>query len=208
MQSVRPHPTTGLRSRSLRLVPVARQVLGLTAVVLALVAFVGCASSKPGGPKSAGGDVSYTSLSKNTKLRMVSDAWVEAQGYEGIDADERRADFYGKNVYTVGSSSAAVKVCDDPIFDGIVQALDAAGFSQYAAPGPASASGGGATHYLELSVDGQVRHFARTKGMSPEAVKAFQTCLSVFGEVFNAVEGYQSGDGSFQFNSAPAPAGS
>lgn len=187
---------------------VARLFLGFAACTLALGAFVACAASQPGGKRAAGGDVSFTSFSSNTKLRMVSDTWVESQGYEGVDAEERRADFYSKNVYSQGSGTAAVKVCDDPIFEGIVQALDAAGFSQYAAQGSAPAGGTGASQFLELSLDGEVRHFARSKGMPVEAVKAFQTCLSIFGEVFNAVEGYQSGDDSFQFNAKSAPKGS
>jgi hypothetical protein len=44
--------------------------------------------------------------------------------------------------------------------------------------------------------------------MPAEAVKTFQTCRSIVGEVFNAIDGYQSGDDSFQFNAKPAPAGS
>jgi len=185
-----------------------QKLQGLVVLVLALVAGLGCASSGPGAKRAAGGDVSFTSFSSNTRLRMVSDAWVESQGYEGGSAEERRADFYRKNVYTQGGSTAAVKVCDDPIFEGIVQALDAAGFSQHATQGSAPVSGAGASQYLELTLDGQVRHFARTKGMPVDAVKAFQSCLTVFGEVFNVVEGYQSGDGSFQFNSQPTRAGS
>jgi len=209
MQSVRPHPTTSVRFRSVRLVPGVCQVFGLAVVALALVA---CASSESGGGKSrskgaAGGDVSYTSLSSNAKLRLVSDQWIESQGYEGLNSDERRADFYSKNVYT-GSSSAAVKVCDDAIFDGVVEALVASGFPQYATQGTAAAGGRGATQYIELTVDGQVRHFALTAGMPAEAVKTFQACRSIVGDVFNAVDGYQSGGDSFQFSAKPARAGS
>lgn len=222
MQSVRPHPTAAIRPASRRFAswrsasrlcaprsfaPGVRLFLSLAALSLALVVGVGCASSTSAAARAAGGDLSYTSLSNNNKLRLVSDSWVEAQGYEGADAEERRAEFYGQNVYTLGSGAPAVKVCDDAVFDGVVQALDQTGFSQYAAVGSAAASGSGATQFLELSIDGEMRHFALTKGMSLEAKKAYQTSLAVFFDVFNAVEGFQSGDGSFQFDSKSKPAG-
>lgn len=132
-----------------------------------------------------------------TTLRIVSDAWVASQGYEGESAEERRADYYGKTTYAV-SGSAAVKVCDDAVFAGIVEALDSAGFAKHAASGPAPTSGLSG-QVLELTEGADARHFLRTKGMPLEAAKDFAACLNVFGEVFNALDGYQAGDKGFRF---------
>lgn len=195
MQSVRPH-------RAAVPVPLDRRAAALAVLAAVLLGIAACSSAgRASGKRAVGGDLSYTVLGKNTKLRLVSDAWVEGQGIEGADAEERRAEFYRQSIYTIGGGVPAVKVCDDEVFGGVVQALDEAGFSRYAMPGSSAEGRSGATQFLELSLDGEWRHFARTAGMTPDAVKAFQTCLSIFGEVFNAVEGYQSGDDSFRFES-------
>ena len=171
----------------------------MLALSLVVYAGFGCAASGSGKGKGAGGTVTMA-LTNGTTLRIVSDAWVAGQGYEGDDAELRRAEFYRLNPYSADGTSAAIKVCADEVFGGIVTALDEAGFSRFASEGAAPISGGVSS--IELVQSGQARHLLGGKGLPMERMQAFRDSLAVVGSVFNALDGYQSGSGNFEFQSS------
>lgn len=196
MQSVRPH----LASKSRSIVPRAGRTCAraLCAGLFGALLLTACAATGGAGGRTAG-TVEYTIFGNGTTLRIVSDGWVAAKRYEGESAEERRADFYRKNVYSSSGPGVAVKVCEDEVFEGLVTALESEGFGRYATDGAGPMQGGAATQVIELTQGGATRHFARAPGLSPEAAKSFVDCAKLLGNVFNVIQGYQSGDKGFRF---------
>jgi len=194
-----PHAPSAARRGRRVAPPIDVWVARVFALALALCVGLGCAAGSGGKGKAAGGTV--TMFTKSATLRIVSDAWVASQGYEGADAELRRAEFYRLNTYTQDGTSAAIKVCADDVFNGIVEALDGAGFNRFATDGSAPSSGG--VSAIELVQTGRARHLLGGEGRSLEHLKALRDSMAVIGTVFNALDGYQSGAGDFDFQRTP-----
>lgn len=170
----------------------------LCGLLMALLVLVGCASGPRSAAQAGGGEFILFVPSSGSTLRIVSDGWVEAHDYEGETTVDRRTDFYSKNVYREGSSSA-VKVCTDLEFSGIVTALESEGFDRWAAAGSVVEARAVDIQALELTYGGTTRHLAPRGGMAPAGLAAFNTCRGIFRDVFNALSGFQSGDKDFRF---------
>jgi len=189
----------------------ARGVLALTLLIGALA----CSSTGGAKRQAAGGIADWTTYTSNgaITLRIVSDGWIEGLGLEGEDVAERRGAYFKQHPYvdpttSGGGDSLAVKICDDEIFGGLVQALDLAEFNRFSQSGPPPARGGGAKGSIALNVRGAQSHFLGVRGMDKESATAFVTCQQVFSQIFNQLEGFQSGQDSFRFEERPRPLGS
>ncbi|MEZ6014185.1 MAG: hypothetical protein R3F49_03660 [Planctomycetota bacterium] len=173
--------------------------MALVALLLTAGSFSACATGKPSGANRAGGIASFMIQPAGTELRIVSDAWIAGAGYEGETAMERRADFRRKTVYSASGTSAAVKACEDEVFQGLIEAFEAEGFGRYSVEGAARPEPAVSSYALEVTRDGDARHWLRVKGTPVDEAAAFKRCVAIFNEVFNVLDGYQSGDESFRF---------
>lgn len=167
------------------------------ALLAALVLTVACASGGGAARGASGvrGMVVLQNFETGSELRIVSDSWIASQGYEGATADERRVDFYSKKDRTLQA-----KICDDAVFDGIVEALRQSGFDEHADSGPSPIGGGGARNAVELMRNDAVRHLTFRRGDSDERARAFSDSVKIVGDVYNAITAYQATRGNVDFD--------
>lgn len=180
--------TQNLRSRvSNERAPLRAWPLACAAVLLAACSSSGASSSRIA---NEGGLVALAMGGQT--ITIISDAYLERSGMPGETPQDRRNGFY-----SVARDNALVKIADDERFGDLVRALEASGFSKYAAEGEFAGSGGSA---VSLVIGDEARHtvqpYAPTAAgiaaLDKEQLEAFANMKGVIVVVYNEIRAFQN----------------
>lgn len=167
-------------------------------LIVAYLVSAAC-SSTPGGSQAATGLGTKLTLrdyrsatgpqGAALRLSLVDDSYISSLGVEGVDATHRRASFYSEK-----RGDVSTKVESDRILEATIQALDQSGFARYAVDGPAPAVSDGSMS-LEIVRGDRAQHIIRRRGSNDlERINSMVTCFTIFTEMYNHIEQYQSAD--------------
>ncbi|MEZ6019137.1 MAG: hypothetical protein R3F17_03285 [Planctomycetota bacterium] len=127
----------------------------------------------------------------NTRMTLLTDAWLRENGAEGEDFSHRRAFFYSQR-FSKNSSNAMVKVIPDDLATEFWGYLKDRGFDKYGREGSAPAAGGKVVQALEVSTPKGVRNFSVYAGIDKDEGEAFRTCIFGFMDLYTNVVQMQS----------------
>lgn len=156
--------------------------------VCSLALLAAACSSTGSSNDGAAARVQYRDRS-GQKLTILNDSWLIAHGVAGETPSMRRAAFASEVRQDV-----TMKVTEDELVAGLVEALESQGFAKYATSPSASAAPKGAL--LEVERDGRTRQFLASEGLPLEALRTFSDCRSIFIEVYNQIDFFQAADQS------------
>jgi len=169
--------------------------LALACALSLLTACAGTGGTAAGSSTSTAGKVVFRDYTFGKEMTLISSSMLAELGYEGANYEERRLSYYSK--LDRDPAKASAKACHDDAMTGLLQALKESGLDQWTVPGPAAAVGrsdGGKGKSFEITVDGSTTHVDQQSDLS-----AFIEFMSLYVEVYNAYQGYNSVEGSVQF---------
>lgn len=168
-------------------------LLALACAISILSACAGAGSGPTGSSTSTSGKIVFRDYTFGKEMTLISSSMLADLGYEGADYEERRLSYYSE--LDRDPAKASAKACHDDAMTGLLQALKESGLDQWAVPGPAAPAGGGSKgKSFEITVNGSTTHVDQQSDLS-----AFIQFMSLYVEVYNAYQGYNSVEGSVQF---------
>lgn len=170
-------------------------LLALACAISILSACAGAGSGPTGSSTSTSGKIVFRDYTFGKEMTLISSSMLAELGYEGTSYEERRLSYYSQ--LDGDSSKASTKACHDDAMTGLLQALKESGLDQMVAYGPAVPVGGSQRSKgksFEITVGGNTTHVDQQSDLS-----AFINFMSLYVEVYNAYQGYNSVEGSVQF---------
>ncbi|MGD2018717.1 MAG: hypothetical protein PVJ89_11410 [Planctomycetota bacterium] len=175
----------------------------LFALLCALSFLSACAGtgSAAGNSTSTAGKIVFRDYQAGREMTLISSSMLADLGYEGDTYEARRLAYYSE--WSEDSSTTrrrASKACHDDAIAGLLQALDESGLGAMTTPGPAAPAGQalGKEQSFEITVNGRTRHVTRTSSQQRDLL-AFTNFMTLYVEVYNAYQGYNSVQGRVEF---------
>ncbi|MDG1986245.1 MAG: hypothetical protein P8M11_16960 [Planctomycetota bacterium] len=170
-------------------------LLALACVLTLFTACAGAGGSPVGSSTTTAGRIVLRDYTFGKEMSLVSSSMLAELGYEGTDYEERRLSYYSQLDGDI--SKASTKACHDDAMTGLLQALKESGLDRKVASGPAAPvndPGRSKGKSFEITVGGTTTHLDQQTDLP-----AFIQFMSLYVEVYNAYHGYNSVDGSVQF---------
>jgi hypothetical protein len=168
-------------------------LLVFTCALSLLSACAGTGGPAAGSSTSTAGKIVLRDYTFGKEMTLISSSMLADLGYEGADYEERRLSYY--SALDRDPAKASTKACHDDAMTGLFLALKESGLDQWAVPGPAArGSGRSKGKSFEMTVNGSTTHVDQQSDLS-----AFIEFMTLYVEVYNAYQGYNSVEGSVQF---------
>ncbi len=169
--------------------------MALACALSLLTACAGTGGAPAGSSTSTAGKIVFRNYSLGNQMALISSSMLAELGYAGEGYTERRLNYYSK--VDGDPTKASTKACHDDAMTGLLQAMEESGLQQFAVAGPApqlGSSRNGSGKAFEITVNGETTHVDQQSDLS-----AFINFMSLYVEVYNAYQGYNTVDGSVQF---------
>ncbi len=168
-------------------------LLALACAVSLLSACAGTGGPAAGSSTSTAGKIVFRDYTFGKEMTLISSSMLAELGYEGANYEERRLSYYSK--LDQDPAKASAKACHDDAMTGLLQALKESGLDQWTVSGPAAPTASGSKgKSFEITTNGSTTHVDQQSDLS-----AFIQFMSLYVEVYNAYQGYNSVEGSVQF---------
>ena len=170
-------------------------LLALACALSLLTACAGTGGVPAGSSTSTAGKIVFRNYSLGNEMALISSSMLAELGYAGEGYEERRLSYYSK--LDGDASKPSTKACHDDAMTGLVQALKESGLDQFTVAGPAPQLGNSRTgkgKAFEITVNGETTYVDQQGDLS-----AFINFMTLYVEVYNAYQGYNSVEGSVQF---------
>jgi hypothetical protein len=126
----------------------------------------------------------------DTEMTLVNDAWLQRQGFTGVNANARKAAFFS---VTRGKNKTTTKVLDNRQAALLVNHMRTEfDFNVHAVSGPTPPGGGYFSSAVEIEVAGRSKHFGYQRDLPRDAVLDLVEIKKVFVAVYNQVYSLQS----------------
>lgn len=176
-------------------------LLALLCALSLLSSCAGTGGGSVGTSTSTAGKIVFRDYTAGREMTLISSSMLADLGYEGDSYESRRLSYYselGGDVSEVTKKST--KACHDDAITGLLQALEESGLDGMTVPGPAAPTGQplGKEQSFEITVNGSTRHVTRTASQQRDLL-AFTNFMTLYVEVYNAYQGYNSVQGRVEF---------